>query len=551
VDSDKQVTVNLFGPNNVNVFSKPIRIFAPTTPAKVEFYNFNDNLADGDGSSDIQINVFDASGYQLTEDEIVNAETLGQISVYSTGPVVVGANPSTRYDVTMNVYRPVAIEATSNKGEIRVDHVSGQGPGTVNVRITGLNKVYTLHVNARAAREPNTIWVDNGTDVPASKTKAYRISPNQKDGPTFKTLDQYKAQIKSGPSDLMVQLTVEKLAGDWGALKSVDNIKSLSNPTALVSLSTANRQIKFNSNPGDKYGTFKLTANLVKVDSSKNVIEVLDSASATCEIFNPATSDLLYSVDLDDDMLASEKLLKDAGLAPTVVNATYYFQSPDTKNLYQPFYYNHSVGISVTDPAGNALKVDTDTYFPVLSVSSDNTVVLATYGNNAIGMMPGTANVTIVFDTPHGVKQVTKTVTVHAESVNGELKINRTSYDLSTKKDSNGKIFGSTMDLRGLYVWNTNLVKQVQVNSQYGEQFVSQDGQDQINPYNGILFEVRGYISDVQYVQGTAAVDDDTISLNPDFTINYNRTGSTNNISQFTINLLWGSKLQQCVITLQ
>ncbi|XEC96133.1 S-layer homology domain-containing protein [Paenibacillus tarimensis] len=544
LSGDKEVEVRLIAIGSGQNAVTTIKVIAPKTPASVEFYDFKDQLATGDGSSFIEIIVKDSSGYQLTQDEIVDAETTGKLWVFSTGGVTIAADPPTRIDtsVTPHAVRNVAIQATGgDKGKIRISGVNGWGPATVNVRLTALNKVETLHVNIRDARKPDSIAIANG-DNPVLHTKHYMLVPGAKEGPTFRVLDQYGNDYKQKQDHIKVQVKLEKMSGDSGAVKTTGSAGvrlSDEDPVVLKDINNiSTRSIDFQADQTLK-GTYRLTAALVEVNSSDVVIREMDSASATVEVIDPATAGLTYYLDIEDELLAVGRLLYNSGKAPSVTDATYLFTHQDE---YKMFYQN--IEIRARNGADEQVKLANTVQIRSVSSNAPN-VIGSNNIDKVIGLDSGTATVTVVFDSPEGTKKVSADVTVKEERLYvKELKNGRTSYTVPD---------GGTVDLNGLYIWDKKLMNQLQAIDQYNNQFTNTGTQDQISMYNNML-NVTAFISDIKYVDGTDPSERDVVYIGPDFKVNYTRKGSDptkNNIKQFTIYTTGADQLKPCLITLQ
>ncbi|KQX58718.1 S-layer homology domain-containing protein [Paenibacillus sp. Root444D2] len=537
LDGDKEVIVNLFSAGEQ--VSTTINVTALKTPATVVIKPLAEPAAEGDGEKLFGLVIKDSTGYEFSTSEIVEAETTGRISVYATGGIVLEADTLTREG------RQVAIRSTD--GQIRVKEVKAAGPATINVRMNALNETVTLPMNIEKPRKPNSIKLDAESSV--SVTLFNGVNPST----TFRIYDQYDIEYSTNQTDYKVEMKLEKISGEKGAISKTvlpGNVALVSdaNPILLKEVNQiAGKGITITPHATLK-GSYRLTASLVKVDSNLQIVETLDSLSVSLNVVDIKKADLVYWLDLGDSLNAAGKLYYDWGNTKSVTDATYLFNNASYKLA------GKDVVVGVKDSSG--YKVSYTPKVKWLAVSNPN--IIAFNGDPVnpkfIGINEGKTTLKVFFDTPLGQKDLTMEYPISADPMDvSELKINQ-----PTPKSVAG---GAALPLNGLYVWDTKLMGQIQVVSNYGS-FVNQNCtvsascptgyQDQITPVNNIL-QAKMWISDIVYLTGTTSAQQDTISIGNDFKISYTRVGSTtsNNIKQFTINFASQDQYKTFIAVLQ
>lgn len=535
LDGDMEVTVNLFSAGEQ--VSKTLTVTALKTPATVVIKPLAEPAAEGDGEKLFGLVIKDSTGYEFSTSEIVEAETTGRISVYATGGIVLEADTLTRGN------RQVAIRSTD--GQIRVKSVIAAGPATINVRMNALNETVTLPINIEKPRKPNTIKLDAESSV--SVTLFNGVKPST----TFRIYDQYDIEYSTNLSDYKVEMKLEKISGDTGAIASTSGGVALSDTVPMLLREVnqiAGRGITVTPHATLK-GSYRLTASLVQVDTSLQTLETLDSLSVSLNVVDIKKADLVYWLDMGDGLNAAGKLYYDWGNTKSVTDATYLFSNASYKLA------GKDVVVGVKDSSG--YKVSYTPKVKWLAVSNPNIIAFNRDPVNPkfIGINEGKTTLKVFFDTPLGQKDLTMEYAISAEPMDvSELKINQTS-----PKTVPG---GAALPLNGLYVWDTKLMGQIQVVSNYGS-FVNQNCsintttcltgyQDQITPVNNIL-QTKMWVSDIVYTTGTTSAQQDTISIGDDFKISYARIGSmtSNNIKQFTINFASQDQYKTFIAVLQ
>lgn len=529
LDGDKEVIVNLFSAGEQ--VSTTINVTALKTPATVVIKPLAEPAAEGDGEKLFGLVIKDSTGYEFTTSEIVEAETTGRISVYATGGIVLEADTQTSGS------RQVAIRSTD--GQIRVKEVKAAGPATINVRINARNETITLPINIEKPRKPNAIKLDAESSV--SVTLFNGVKPST----IFRIYDQYDIEYSTNQLDYKVEMKLEKISGDKGAIASTSGAVTLSDTVPILLREVnqiAGKGITVTPHATLK-GSYRLTASLVQVDTSLQTLETVDSLSVSLNVVDIKKADLVYFLDMGDGLNAAGKLFYDWGNTKSVTDATYLFTNPS---------YNipgKDVIVGVRDSSG--YKVSYTPKVKWLAVSDPTIIAFNkdTEKPRFIGINEGKTTLKVFFDTPLGQKELSMEYPIAADPMDvTELKINNKSPKTVPKTKKDNTLVPA--DLNGLFVWNTLLMGQIQVGTNYGS-FVNQNTQDQITPVNNIL-QATMWISDIVYTE-TDTKKQDKISIGSDFKVTYTRVGSSeaNNIKQFTINFVSQDQYKTFIVELE
>ncbi|MCY9656731.1 S-layer homology domain-containing protein [Paenibacillus chondroitinus] len=550
LDSNKEVTLNLMF--NGEQISQTLNVAAPKTAYSVVIGPVLTPLTEGDKDKAISLKIIDSSNQELTSTEIAALETAGKISVYATGGLVVEASPKTRTDPKTNITRNVGIDLN---GTIHVKQVTSAGPATIYVRVNGLDQTFSLPMMIEPARKPNSIKLDEGN---SARTILLINSLSQaKTSGLFKIYDQFDQVYSTKRDDYKVEMKLEKLSGVTGAVYTTGAVTLtdatpvvLREITDIVKASGGDGQsITFKPDPVKK-GSYKLTATLVHLDGSGQIQERLSNDSIIVDVDDINNPNLTYSLDLgsSSELLAVGRILYDAAKINSVTNATYLFSN----------YSSLARGVTILtkDSAG----LDTGLSVKVRAVTSDNPKAMAYNNGKIIGLDSGKFNLTVFFDTPSGVKSLTQSLGSGIDSMAP------TSIKIS---GSNPKTIsnGAKLQLNGLYLWDTQLMNQLQAATNYGTfTNVCKDkdnkattcaaavtNQDQIGPANDFI-GLQSFIGDIIYKELDPAKQD-SVSVNPNFTLSYTRNPkssdpTTNNIQQFNIYLVGGTQILKFTVIL-
>lgn len=514
LDSDKEVTVTLF--YDSQQVSQKVTVKTPKAPTTVTMGPLTNPITEGDTNVSVNLKIVDSSNYELTATERADLLTTGKITIYTTGGLVL-ANP-----------------AINSTGSIIIQQVPGAGPAAINVRINGLGQTVSFPINIASARKPDSIKVDLNSSAP-NVLALNGISTKFSDTGviTAKTkfiiYDQTGIEYKTNRDDYKVQLKLEKISGDLGAITNTSGAVSLSDATPIVMKGVkdiSSNSITFNPSP-TLTGSYKLIASIVQVDSKGQVLETLSSDSVTVDVKNISNANLTYTVEMSSsgDLLAIARTLFDSGVAATVTDVTYLMS--DYSMLTQTAVIKVKDGSSV-----EAFSITPK------AITTDNPKVIGTRGNKIIGLDSGKANLTVWYESPFGgVQKLTITKGANVDIlVPSELKIN----------GGPATITGDPVaKLNGKYIWDSTLMRQLQATTSYGTINLHQA------TYLLGIAGVQAFISDIVYADGTTTAQQDTITVNPDFTLTYAKVGSTLDIKSFTINVAAGMNSKSFVVNLQ
>ncbi|WP_233530950.1 S-layer homology domain-containing protein [Paenibacillus alkalitolerans] len=523
VESGTEATVKLIAPASGRSVEKTVNIVVPRLPASVEFEYFDESLVEGDDDKYVGIIVKDDKGDILTPAEVAAAETTRKIMVTSTGPIVLAAKPETRIDYSSgsNVTRKVAIQETGkNKGKIRIAEIKGSGHASIIVYLMTNNQqaTFDMHIMPEATdQRPSSIVVDGGDTskavLNATKTKM-----------KFDVLDQYNKDFKNSLADIKVELKLERISGDAGAVSTSRAVTlSDANPTAIKEIKDiADKDIEFIPD-STKTGSYRLTASLVKINTADNTVEHrLSSASIVADVIDGVNPPLVYEVDVEEDNLyAIGRYTYDRGITSTVTDATYQF------SWYGDF--GAEIEVRATDQFGRKVVLP-DNMITNMMVSNSSVLAFNDDMNKIIGLDAGTAKLTVVFNTPTGMQTQSKDITIKYDPIEvSELKAKKTDNKVDSKA------------LNGMYPWNGKLMDQLTVVHNFGQvNSGKSNGVDRFLYYNS-LFNGAFVINNLKYAPGTTAGMQDRIYVGADFKIVYTPASgdpSNNNLLGFTITFM-------------
>lgn len=547
LDSNKDVTVNLMF--NDEQVSQTITVAAPKSAYTVVIGPVTIALTEGDLNKEIGLKVIDSANQELTSTEIAALETAGKISVFATGGLVLEADPATRKDPVTGIERPVKINLN---GAIRIKQVTAPGPATINVRVNGLNQTVTYPLMVDSARKPNSIKLDEGNS--ARNILLINTLDKAKTSGVFKIYDQFDEVYFTKRSDYKVEMKLERLSGVTGAVYTTGAVTlNDANPvllreiTDIVTNKGEGQSITFKTYPTKK-GSYKLTATLVHLDANGQIQERLSTDSLVVDVDDLNSPYLTYSLDLgsSSDLLAVGRILYDAGKISSVTNATYLFSN----------YSSLARGVTILTKDSGGLE--TGLSVKVRAVTSDNPKAMAYSNGKIIGLDSGKFNLTVFFDTPNGVKSLTQSLGAGIDSMSP------TGIKVSGSPKTITK--GLETDLNGFYLWDTTIMGQIQVVTSYGSftNFCKTEStvtpcakatlnQNQIMPANDFI-GLQAFIGDIVYTELDASKQD-SISVNPDFSLAYTRNPKSNNpkqnnIQQFNIYVVGGTQLVKYTIIL-
>jgi len=539
LNANKTSTVKLISVASGQTVTQTVNVTVPRLPASIEFAYFDETLVEGDTNKFVEMIVRDANGDKLTADELVNAETTGRLMILSSGPITLGADPAVRTDVTVTPYvnRKVAIqERGTNKGKIRIASIAGFGPASINVYLmTGSEPVraaFDLYIQPKSTdQRPSSIVVDGGD---TSKAVLNLTTTKMK----FDILDQYNKDFKDSLPDTKVELKLERISGDAGAVVTTRAVAlSDANPTAIKEIKDiADKDIEFVPDR-TKTGSYRLTATLVKINPvDQTVLQRLSSATIVADIIDGVNPPLVYDIDVEEDTLyAIGRYTYDRGITTTVTDATYQF------NWYNDF--GSAIEIRATDMDGRKVVLPSKIITNVMS-SNPSAVAANPAMDRIIGLDAGTSKLTVIFNSPTGMHTVSKDITVKYEP----LVVN----EVKAKKREN-KIDSTVIN--GLFPWDGKLMDQLTIVHNFGEvNSGKSNGVDRFLYYNG-LFNGAFVISNLKFAPGTVAGMQDRIYVGPDYKIVYipaSGNPSDNNLIGFTISFVMpNGKTVTCDVEVQ
>lgn len=523
LDSDKDVLVTLFWEGQK--VSQNVTVKTPKMPNTVKIGPLTNLLTVGDTNISINLQVVDSFSYELTALERQDLLTTGKISVYAIGGLV------------------LATPAINSSGAIVVQQVSGTGPASINVRINGRNQTITYPINVLDARKPDSIKVDtlnSASNVLALNGVNSKLLSGGKTTTTpkaqFIIYDQTgtKTEYKTNRTDYKVQLKLEKISGDTGAILNTSGAAILSDvsPTARKEISEiSSKGITFNPST-TLSGSYKLTASIVQLDSAGLIVETLSTDSVTVDVKNISNANLTYSVEMSStgDLFAVTRSLYDSGMAPTVTDITYLMSD------YSMFA--QTAVVKVKDGASAEVFSITPK-----AVTSENSKIIAARGNMVLGLDTGKTNLNVWYDSPFGgVQKLTITKGANVDTlVTTEIKTNG---NPTIKGDVGVSPSNAWTKVNGKYIWDSTLMGKLDATTNYGT--VKLATATYLLPFAG----VQAFISDEVYAAGTTDAQKDTITIDKDYKLTYTKKGSVSNITQFTIYVVTGTYSKSLVVTL-
>lgn len=539
LDSDKEVNVNLIF--NGEQVSQKVKVISPKSPYSIVIGPVTEPLTEGDVNKEIGLKVLDSVNRELEGEEVADLESAGKITVYATGGLVLEGDPAIRNNVNVKL---------NPNGSIRIKQITAPGPATIYVRINGLDQTVSYPLMIDSARKPSTIKVDENNSaktillinsLSAGKTKA-----------SFKFFDQFDADYYTNSNDYKVEMKLERISGVTAAVYTSGPVAlSEATPVALVNISSladSNGGKGINLHPiVNQKGSYKLTGTLVHLDANGQIQERLSSDSLVIDVDDATNPSLTYALDIKSgDLLAIGRILYDSGKLDSVTNATYLF------NNYA------ALAKDVNVLTKDALGLDTGLKVKIRAVTSSNPKAVAYKEikdvGKLIGLDSGKFDFNVYFDTPNGVKSISQSLGTGVDSM----------VPSSLKAKNGSKTLDDTVNLNGWYLWETNLMGQLQVGTNDYGTFTNkcsvdtapcpkESNQDQFTGINDQL-AVQAFIGDIQYFSDvTDSALQDVITINPDFTLSYTRNGSAtkNNIYKFTIYLVGGNTQIKTQVTIK
>lgn len=211
--SDEEITLHVFGAATDGALTKTITAYSQKAPVRVEFRDWPDlrpfsHNAANPSPSFIELKMFDSTGYELSKEEILEAETDGKFRVYSMGPIVLesdkpartGSDGKTRSD--LKIYE----KNSGDRGKITIKEITGIGPASVFVQLGG-NMQAPIELKLNITEKGKIA----GIRVKDSKT-SYDIMPGQDTGPTFEIFDNYGGVMNGNEAGYYVDVKLEQIS---------------------------------------------------------------------------------------------------------------------------------------------------------------------------------------------------------------------------------------------------------------------------------------------------------------------------------------------------
>lgn len=489
--------------------SLKLKVTATRIPASVDF-DFTDTLTVGDEDAYIPIIVKDEEGNALTPSQIADAETAGLIQIESSKQLVLGADPPYRtdYSVSPNVIRKTAIQATgSQRGKIRIFRVTGVGQAvvTINLPLIGKNAQLNINIEDVKDRAPVSVKLDGDNSI--------LLLPGTEQQVKFKILDQHGDQFNTAYSGYKVEYKLERTAGEPEAITSKG--AAVLNDRIPVFINEINNSsgkgVTIVADPNIT-GSYRLSASLVRVNFSGEVISVLSSASVIAEVFSDRQS-LTYEMELDDALFAAGKYYYEHKVITSPGDAAYLLGNKDV--------FAREIEISAKDQQGRDVALPSGIIRRI--VSSDPDLIGDDDISRIIGLNAGKASITVIFDTPTGSRMLSKEV---------EVKYERPAIQ-GMKVDKSANVIDSSL-LNGLLPWDANLMKKITVTDQFENSFAN----DKIIEYKELFGEVTFMIGEIHYRPNTSPAAKDKIYIDSTNRIVYtpgSGNAGDNNIIDFTL----------------
>ena len=470
VDRDTDYTVSVYAHGTGKSATKVVKFAATKVPATVEFGQFDETLAEGDGVKYLPLVVKDALGDNLSPDDIVAADAANKFIKYSTNSNVSGT--------------PTIVAAGEHKGKVAVGPFLNKGSATINIQIVGTTSTATFGINVADKRVATSLYV---SDAPASKqVLAYggHVTPNKI---KIKARDQYGKDFNSASVDINGVTTTyavyvtTNLNKPAGVVLATDDggVTGGEGAFALNLIHDADRFVV--SQLGGDTGTIRVTYELKATNTSTNVTQTISTINRTVEVINGATASLTFEV----------------GSVGTI-----WAIDGNTNAGADDLNSRHSRGLSVTakDTAGNKVAIPggiiTDT------TSSNTSVVDVDPAGRVVGDLAGKAVVTAFFTSPTGTKFASQEVTTTKDVP----VVDSISVDGNVKEITEAALLGNPS------IFINTLLKDLKVKDHYGSEYVRNDGHFAPGVYTNLL-NIRYAVSNVKGT-GTVTLDEVALQLN-------------------------------------
>jgi len=421
IQNDVDVTVTVVANGSGQSFNYVLRVYAERQPADLNFGEFDEVLAENDGSKYIPLEVYDQFGDKMSPKDVANAVLNNRFSAYSTNSSVI--------DTVHVVHTP-----GNEQGKVHIN-VKGKGSASVIVTINGTNKQAQITLSVQDERVPNAIVVE---EAPAPK-----MLPNAAYVAKYKVVDQYGADWKGDHPDYKAVVELSNATVVTPSFTGninyegwlTDDIPDQTNPGQTIP-----RQTITLTASGNNTGKTKLTVKLVKVETvgqQQREITVSSIARDIEVIGADKARELTYEV-------------KQLGTLYAVGLTTPTPTAAETKNAKE-------VTVEAKDSAGNKVALPNVT----MSVYSSNDGVAEPVDRHVYGIGKGSATITAHF-TLDGIAGFEK-VAVQTVTVDDVLPY---ADSLTAEKSS---VADTTGNINGAFVWH--VVGKIVFKDQYGIEY--------------------------------------------------------------------------------
>jgi len=417
IQNDVDVTVTVVANGSGQSFNYVLRVYAERQPADLNFGEFDEVLAENDGSKYIPLEVYDQFGDKMSPKDVANAARNNRFNAYSTNSSVI--------DSVSVVQTP-----GNEQGKVHIN-VKGKGSASVIVTINGTNKQAQITLSVQDERVPNAIVVE---EAPAPK-----MLPNARYEAKYKVVDQYGADWKGDHDDYKAVVELSNATVVTASKTGdIDDEGSLTDgsPRQTITLTAS----------GSNTGKTKLTVKLVKVEtvnSQQREITISSIARDIEVIGADKARELTYEVKQLGTLYA-------VGLTRTTPTAAPTPTAGETKNAKE-------VTVEAKDSAGNKVALPNVT----MSVYSSNDGVAEPVGRHVYGKDKGSATITAHF-TLDGIAGFEK-VAVQTVTVDDVLPY---ADSLTAEKSS---VADTTANINGAFVWD--VVGKIVFKDQYGIEY--------------------------------------------------------------------------------
>jgi hypothetical protein len=412
IQNDVDVTVTVVANGSGQSFNYVLRVYAERQPADLNFGEFDEVLAENDGSKYIPLEVYDQFGEKMSPKDVANAAANNRFNAYSTNSSVI--------DNVRVVDTP-----GNEQGKVHIN-VKGKGSASIIVTINGTNKQAQMTLSVQDERVPNAIVVE---EAPAPK-----MLPNATYEAKYKVVDQYGADWKGNHSDYKAVVELSNATVVTASVTGdINNEGSLTDgsPRQTITLTAS----------GSNTGKTKLTVKLVKVENAGTPQQreiTISSIARDIEVIGADKArELTYEV-------------KQLGTLYAVGLTTPTPTAGETKNAKE-------VTVEAKDSAGNKVALPSVT----MSVYTSNDDVAEPVGTRVYGKDKGSATITAHF-TLAGIAGFEK-VAVQTVTVDDVLPY---ADSLTAEKSS---VADTTGNIDGAFVWD--VVGKIVFKDQYGIEY--------------------------------------------------------------------------------